>query len=241
MKTQDAQLSKNLGYTNRLLIGLIIALSFTLTAFEYTSIKVLKNSKLTSTIIDKDDLILPPITYRVEKIERPEPKTKSTDQMTIVDEIETKEIVKTIEVDPIDPYVDVNKIDWESLFSEEIIDEEELPITNAEVYANYGNCEGLIGSESYDCATQEIMKRIHDNFSIPEELQSESGLFKAFMQFVVDKEGHVIDIETIQSNHPALSKASVKAIESLPKMNPATQRGRPVKLLMRVPIALDMN
>lgn len=199
MKTHSTPNDKILGYTNRLLIGLIISLSFTLTAFEYTSEKSIDIPEVDTLTIGEDDLILPPITYRMDKIEKPEPKPKTTTEMIIVENIESIESKIEVEVNSEEEPLDVSNIDWESLgMGEEILIEEEIPRTSAEVYANYGGCDGLLGSDSYDCSTQEIMRRIQENFDIPDELKSEHGTFRAFIQFIVDQEGNVINVEALK-------------------------------------------
>lgn len=241
MKTSRTDSSKLLSYTNRLLIGLIISLSFTLTAFEYTSVNTLEVSEFDTLLIEGGETILPPITYRVEKIEKPQPKTKTSTEFIVVEKIETLETKKKLEVNPIDHQHNIDQIDWNALgMTEEIIDEEEPPTSAAEVYAGYGNCEGLTNSESYLCATKEIIQCIQANFEIPEDLKFTGGEFDALVQFVVDKEGNVTEVKSVRANHPSMGTASEKAVEKLPKMNPATQRGRPVNLIMTVPISLNV-
>lgn len=240
MTSKNSSSNKVLGYTNRLLIGFIVSLSFTLMAFEYTSVKSYEIPEYDTLSLGEDDLILPPITYRMDKIEKPEPETKTTTEMTIVENIETIENKIEIEVEPIDDPIDVTVIDGTKLMGEEIIIEDEPPRSSAEVYAGYGNCEGLTDSESYLCATKEIIRRIQENFEIPEGLKSTSGDYNSYVQFVVDKKGNVTNVKSVRSNHPLMGDASENAVKKLPKMNPATQRGMPVKLIMTVPITLNM-
>lgn len=241
MKTSRTDSSKLLSYTNRLLIGLIISLSFTLTAFEYTSVESHEITEIDTLILGEDDLILPPITYRTDQIEKPEPKPKTTTEMTIVENIEKVKNKTEVVIEDTPEPIDIAQIDWNALgMTEEIIDEEEPPTSAAEVYAGYGNCEGLTNSESYLCATKEIIQRIQANFEIPEDLKYTGGEFDALVQFVVDKEGNVTEVKSVRANHPSMGIASEKAVKKLPRMNPATQRGRPVNLIMTVPISLNV-
>ncbi len=62
------------------------------------------------------------------------------------------------------------------------------------------------------------------------------------MSFVIDKEGHIIEIKVEQTTSKAMSKAATKAIEKLPKLDyPANQQGRNVALRMKIPIVLDLR
>ncbi len=242
MKTQKSSLKNTLNYTNRLLVGMVITLTFTLSAFEYTTVTTHDNPEFNIVPFGEDDLILPPITYQMDKVEKQIQEEKKSDQIEIVDNTDPITKEDELVIDPIpEPIIETNPDLNKYGMGDEIIIEDEIPVVSAEVYAHYDNCKGLMDSESYTCATQEIMRRIRKNFIVSNDLKREGGNLSAYVQFVVDKKGNITNVEVVRSNHPSMSKASKKAVEALPQMYPATQKGRPVKLLMTVPIQLTID
>ncbi len=242
MKNSKNSLAKKLlTHQNRFLIGLVIALSFSLYAFEYTSVRYEVNEQIETPNFIDDGLILPPITYRTEKLEQPKPKIKPSPIYVIVPNTEPTPPEKELTVIE-DPSIDIPPFD-PSLYGQttEVIVEEEAPYYSAEFFAHYDNCAGLSSDEMYQCALKDIINRIQSNFEIPRRLKEESGEFITYVSFMVRKTGEISDIKIERSNHPLMGKAAVDAVRKLPDMKPAMQKGKAVNLILRVPIKLEIQ
>jgi len=72
-------------------------------------------------------------------------------------------------------------------------------------------------------------------------LRDAGGKHLANIKFTVDKNGNVKDVEVLESNSTALSKAAIKAVQSLPQLIPAIQQGHRVAIEMNVPIVVDIK
>ena len=72
------------------------------------------------------------------------------------------------------------------------------------------------------------------------ELGLDAGSYKIQTQFIIDKEGNVIDVK-IRAPHKRLKNETNKLINKLPKFTPGKQRNRPVKVRYILPIAFKVD
>lgn len=63
---------------------------------------------------------------------------------------------------------------------------------------------------------------------------------RVIVQFVVNKEGEVVDPKVLQSPHPLLSEEALRVIQ-LAKFKPGRQRSRPVNVQMAIPITFRLK
>jgi len=86
-----------------------------------------------------------------------------------------------------------------------------------------------------------LISYIAKNTQYP-EVPKELGISgKVFIQFLVDKNGHVKNITVIRGVDPALDAEAVRVITSLPDFTPGKQRGIPVDVQLVVPINFTLK
>lgn len=87
-----------------------------------------------------------------------------------------------------------------------------------------------------------MYKFLQDNISTPPEL-GESGLEKAkcILQFVVNEDGSISQIKTLQSDHPRFSQAATKVVKAMPRWKPGEQGGHKVKVYFEIPFSLVLE
>ena len=76
-----------------------------------------------------------------------------------------------------------------------------------------------------------------------EELAAELGLEgrqRITVEFKIDKTGHITDVRA-RAPHPRLEKEAISVVQSLPKMIPGKQRGKPVGVLYMLPILFQVE
>jgi len=88
---------------------------------------------------------------------------------------------------------------------------------------------------------QAIYKLIGNKMKYPRAARRHGIQGKVFVQFVVDKEGNIIDTKVIKGIDPECDNEALNAIKSLPKWNPGYQRGRPVKQRYTLPIQFKLG
>lgn len=242
MKNSQKTPDQKISFTNRFLVGLVITLGFSLTAFEWTTVTFEEDYIGEPITYLDDEVILDPLRFRIEETIKPKPIIeKKTLVMTVV-KVFTEPEIKDPEIDS-EPETPILIGMEEGLYGnmDDDLPDEKLPRDYAEYFAHYDNCAGLASNELYLCTTQDIINRIKANFIVPHELKYESGEKKAFVEFVVETNGEITNIKVKLTNHPKMGEASVSALKKLPKMNPAIQNGRKVALKMTVPISLIIN
>src|SRR2546423_2533752 len=73
------------------------------------------------------------------------------------------------------------------------------------------------------------IKYLSDNFHYPKAAVRKRIEGTVVVQFIVDRDGKVIDAEVVRSVHPLLDKEALKLIQESPKWIPAIQDGRKVR------------
>jgi len=230
--------AQKLPFSSRFLIGICISLSLVLTAFEWKTYDKISNYFSPNEITNGEDVILPPVTYRTEKLEKPKPKKSNSDQIQIVFDLpRTVDSLNNQENQEKVPDIDPDKFGM----SDEPLAYEPLPFAAVETFPHYGGCEGLLGIESEECSQLIISNKVKSLFVLPPMLRDAGGKHLANIKFTVDKNGNVKDVEVLESNSTALSKAAIKAVQSLPQLIPAIQQGHRVAIEMNVPIVVDIK
>jgi protein TonB len=64
---------------------------------------------------------------------------------------------------------------------------------------------------------------------------------QVIVSFVVDKDGSVIDVQVAKGVDPLLDAEAVRAVEAMPKWNPGTMNGKPVKVKYNLPVRFKLN
>ena len=120
--------------------------------------------------------------------------------------------------------------------------EENVPFINIEEAPVFEGCEGLSKKENKRCFERKMKQFVQRNFnpSIASELGLDAGSYKIQTQFIIDKEGNVIDVK-IRAPHKRLKNETKKLINKLPKFTPGKQRNRPVKVRYILPIAFKVD
>jgi TonB family protein len=59
---------------------------------------------------------------------------------------------------------------------------------------------------------------------------------RVYVQFVVMKNGQVKNVKVVKTDDKLLNESAIEVIKNLPDFKPGLQRGRPVNVIMTVPI-----
>ena len=86
-----------------------------------------------------------------------------------------------------------------------------------------------------------LMKYLKDNIKYP-IIARESGIQgRVIVQFVVNKDGSIVDIQVVRSVDPYLDKEAIRVINTMPKWEPGMQRDKPVRVKFTLPIMFRLN
>ena len=102
-------------------------------------------------------------------------------------------------------------------------------------------CESLTSEAArFECFNYGMMNFLRNNFNVPtaknkKEQKARTG--KVFVDFVIEKDGSVSDVEIIRSVHPEVDAEAIRMVKSIPTMHaPAMLSGKPVRLRYTLPI-----
>lgn len=89
---------------------------------------------------------------------------------------------------------------------------------------------------------QAMFRFLSDNLKYPVIAQENGIQGRAICQFVVNKDGSIVEVEVVRSSgDPSLDKEAVRLIKSMPKWKPGRQRGKPVRVKYTVPINFKLQ
>ena len=63
---------------------------------------------------------------------------------------------------------------------------------------------------------------------------------RVFVQFVVNTDSTITDVNVIKSVNPHLDEEAVRVVKAMPKWNPGKQRGEPVRVRFTLPVTFRL-
>lgn len=205
-------------------IGLIIALSVVLLAFEWTTVR---NHTIDLNQLGKGDIIeeMAAITIHKKKPEMPKPKII----VPIIVPDDTELDGEEIEIDAEIKDDTENNTDFIIDEIEEIVDEDPVPLYNVEKWPQFPGGESammtfLSKNLKYTAAAREI------------NLEGTVHVF-----FVIGKDGSIRDIEIRRGVGAGLDEEVVRVISIMPQWTPGIQNGKNVSVIYNLPVKFKLN
>lgn len=224
-KSDKANLEKT--KTMYTLLGLVVALSIVILAFEWKSYdKEVEAEQLTQVVQEVEEMI---IQTRQEEPPPPpeEPQQAETTEFEIVDddqELENEFNIETFEntgnAEVFIPKVEVEEVEEEA--------EEETIFTVVEE------------SASFPGGMQELYKYVGSNLVYPQQARETGTQGKVFITFVVEKDGSLTDVKVLRDIGSGCGEEAVRVVKSMPKWKPAKQRGKAVRMQFNLPISFTL-
>ena len=82
---------------------------------------------------------------------------------------------------------------------------------------------------------------IGNNLQYPEKAKEKGVQGRAFVKFIVEKDGSISNVEVNRSVNPDLDNEAIQVIKNMPKWNPAKQNGTEVRAYYDVPVTFRLN
>lgn len=229
--------------TSFFLSGLILAIGATITIInlEWSQKKM---------IVEYDDPtiemaveISPTITKVAPKVRQPIAEVSEKIIIKKIIETPSEEPIVKLEKQPevTDGVIDSNFVPVEII---EIVEDEDevVPFVFVEKYPTFSDCGDVsTKDEQKACFEQGLLNHISSNFKYPHR-ELEMGLEeKVYVEFVISKKGEVSQVEIVRGNMDGFIKESKRLINTLPKVKPAEQRGKPVNMKYTIPIKFKIK
>ena len=212
--------------TQWLLIGYVVVLAFIFVAFEWTERDIkIDTSQAVAQIEFEEEMI--PITQQEEKPAPPPVEVpKQAEILKIVDDEADIEESTTILNEDNTPKVEVKYVPVQ------VVEEEPEEQTIFEVVENMPDFPG---------GQAALMQYLAKNIKYPTIAQENGTQGRVIVQFVVNKDGSIVDAKVVRSVDPYLDKEALRVINTMPKWKPGMQRGKPVRVKFTVPVMFRLQ
>ena len=208
-----------------LLIGYVVVLAFMFVAFEWTQRDVkIDTSQAVADVVFEEEII--PITETPEQAAPPPPEApKVAELLEIVDDKADIEESTTI-LNENTPKVEVKYVPVQ------VVEEEPEEQTIFEVVENMPDFPG---------GQAALMQYLAKNIKYPTIAQENGTQGRVIVQFVVNRDGSIVDAKVVRSVDPYLDKEALRVINTMPKWKPGMQRGKPVRVKFTVPVMFRLQ
>ena len=86
-----------------------------------------------------------------------------------------------------------------------------------------------------------LMQYLAKNIKYPTIAQENGTQGRVIVQFVVNRDGSIVDAKVVRSVDPYLDKEALRVINTMPKWKPGMQRGKPVRVKFTVPVMFRLQ
>ncbi len=210
-----------------ILMGFVFVLSVCYVAFEWTEKEVTKYEVTDTDFLFEEEVEI----QQTEQKENPQPP-----QPPAAQEVEVLNVVKDdVETEAIEINTEDDK-NTEVVIAAPV----EAPVEEEEeesvVFVVVETMPEFPGGQ------QALFKYLSENVKYPVIAQENGIQGRVICQFVVNKDGAIVDVEVVRSSgDPSLDKEAVRVIKSMPKWNPGKQRGKAVRVKYTVPVNFHLQ
>jgi len=205
------------------LLGFVFVLSVCYVALEWTEKEVTKYEVADTEFAFEEEIDIQQTSQETPP-PPPPPAVQEVEVLNVVeDDVETQEIEINTEDDKTEVVIQAPV---------EIKEEEE---EDNVVFVIVENKPEFPGGD------QALMKYIAENIKYPVIAQENGIQGRVICQFVVNKDGSIVDINVVRSVDPSLDKEAIRVIKSMPKWKPGKQRGKAVRVKFTLPIVFRLQ
>ena len=226
--------------------GLAIALATTVLGFSWTKYEKAVYVPDYDLSVDEEIEMEPPRTAEPPPPPPPPPPP-------VIEEVPEEEILEEDEPEFVD-----QDVEEETVIEEVVVEappppppppppvEDEI-FKVVEQMPRFPGCEDISGGEAEKkkCAEEKMLQYIYKSLKYP-AIARENGIEgRAILQFVVDKDGSVTEVNVVRDPGAGTGDAAKKVINAMndmpTKWTPGKQRGRPVKVLYTLPVLFRLE
>ena len=94
---------------------------------------------------------------------------------------------------------------------------------------------------SFPGGNSALMKFLNENIHYPVVAQENGVQGRVVISFVVERDGHITDVQVARSVDPSLDKEAQRVVRSMPKWIPGKQNGSAVRVKYNVPVSFRLQ
>lgn len=208
-----------------LLMGFVMVLSLVYIGLEWTESEVTVYENVNTDFLVEDELDV----IQTTQDQTPPPPPPPAPEVV--------EVLNVVENDVQTTSIEINTED----------DKNKVVIVNAPVAAPVIEEEDNVVFQvvetmpSFPGGDADLFKFLSTNVKYPVIAQENGIQGRVICQFVVNKDGTIVDVEVVRSVDPSLDKEAIRVIKSMPKWSPGKQRGKPVRVKYTLPVNFKLQ
>ncbi|MDD3077711.1 MAG: energy transducer TonB [Paludibacter sp.] len=204
-----------------ILMGLVMVLSLIYIAFEWTEKEIKVYEQVDNGLAAEEEIEI----IQTAEVVPPPPPPPAPDIVEEINVVDNDVEVASVDInteDDKDKAVDIAPV---TSGTGPIVEEEDNVVFQV--------VEKMPSFPGGDAA---LFKYLNDNVKYPVIAQENGIQGRVICQFVVNKDGSIVDVEVVRSVDPSLDKEAIRVIKSMPKWSPGQQRGKPVRVKYTLPV-----
>ncbi|MDR0939017.1 MAG: energy transducer TonB [Mediterranea sp.] len=209
-----------------LLVGYVIVLAFLFVAFEWTQRdKQIDMTGAVADVIAEQEIV--PITETPEQPAPPPPEApKVAELLEIVDDkTEVDDATMITNEDNAQPV----EVKWTAPVVQEEAPEE------TEIFEVVEKMPSFPGGDAA------LMAYMNKSIKYPTIAAENGTQGRVIIQFVVNRDGSIVDATVMRSVDPYLDKEAMRVVNTMPKWNPGMQRGKAVRVKFTIPVTFRLQ
>ena len=208
-----------------ILMGLVFVLSLVYVALEWTEKEVTKYEVTDTEFLFEEEVEIQQTTQETP----PPPPPPAVQEVEVLNVVEDNVETESIEVNTEDDK------EAEVVIAAPV----EAPVEEEEEEVVFVVVESM---PEFPGGQQALFKYLSENVKYPVIAQENGIQGRVICQFVVNKDGSIVDVEVVRSGgDPSLDKEAIRVIKSMPKWKPGKQRGKPVRVKYTVPVNFKLQ
>ena len=213
--------------TTWLLVGYIFILALIFVAFEWTKRDVVETGDIIEVAMINFEEEIIPITLQEKPVAPVPVEAKAVAEIIKIVE-DDAQIEETIIASTEDTGEVVEITNIENVVVEEPEKEEEI-------------FQVVEAMPEFPGGMAELMKYLQKSIKYPSISQENGVQGRVIVQFVVNKDGSIVDPVVIRSVDPYLDKEALRVVKAMPKWKPGEQRGKTVRVKFTLPVQFRLQ
>ena len=224
----------------RIELGFIAALALVLAAFEWTAFEydTVQHSAYTGGLALEAEVVPP------NAPSKPAPPVRN---LLITPEIHLDPPVGPEPSPDPDPTIDplagkIQGFDFGDFGDGDDSDWKVETVLVAEHMPHFSECSNVLNrDEERACTEGQMIRMIQACAKFPPILREAGIGGVVYLQFNVNEFGAIQDETVLKSAHPKLDNAALDALKCIPRLEPGTQQGRPVRVTYTIPVRFTIR
>ncbi len=206
------------------MMGLVMVLSLLYIGFEWTESEVKVYDSFNTEMLAEEEIEI----VQTQQELPPPPPPPVPDVVEVINIVEDDVIVESVDINTED---DKNK---------EVVIQAPVaaPIQEEEDNVVFQVVETMPSFPGGDAA---LFKFLGENVKYPVIAQENGIQGRVICQFVVNRDGSIVDVEVVRPVDSSLDKEAIRVIKSMPKWSPGKQRGKSVRVKYTLPVNFKLQ